>query len=202
MARGLWLSRRRGDRERRGICRSGNKSYQEYAQFLPGLPISGRGRSGSGWDRTNRHKEGEVPAGVFFLPKMKLMAAGGRWSKTTTCFLGSGRRLRFGAGKRDAEESSFLWGIGNLGLGSLLETEGLFRCEGRGQNELFLKLGSLAWTVNAVSPATAATRSGAPNRILFLFSPVGGSRSTLFFFFAWYLPWSRLGKKCHLSPSS
>lgn len=146
MARGLWLSRRRGDRERRGICRSGNKSYQEYAQFLPGLPISGRGRSGSGWDRTSRHKEGEVPAGVFFLPKMKLMAAGGRWSKTTTCFLGSGRRLRFGAGKRDSEESSFLWGIGNWGLGSLLETEGLFRCEGRGQNELFLKLGSLAWT--------------------------------------------------------
>jgi hypothetical protein len=163
MARGLWLSRRRGDRERRGICRSGNKSYQEYAQFLPGLPISGRGRSGSGWDRTNRHKEGEVPAGVFFLPKMKLMAAGGRWSKTTTCFLGSGRRLRFGD-----------W---ELRIGLSFGDGGFVSMRRKGAERAFSEVGFVG--VNAVSPAT---RSGAPNRMLFLFSPVGGSRSTQYFF--------------------
>ena len=78
------------------------RATRKTPNFSRGLPIGRRGGSGSDWNQTNRKLEqGEeaLPAGVFFLPKMKLMAAGGRWSKTTTGFLGSERRLRFRAGE-------------------------------------------------------------------------------------------------------
>ena len=64
---------------------------------------------------------------------MKLMAAGGRGSKTTTGSLRSGRRLRFGDGEPLKNPSSLVCAAREIGdCGSLLGMDGgLIRREGR-----------------------------------------------------------------------
>lgn len=144
------------------------RATRKTPNFSRGLPIGRRGGSGSDWNQTNRKLEqGEeaLPAGVFFLPKMKLMAAGGRAVEQEDDWFPWIRAAAAIPGRRAADESycppSSPLRV-KLGIaGSLFGMDGgLIRCEGRKEKAFAVAalVGSFCRKRGLVWPAAAATR--------------------------------------------